>query len=329
MAKDNKNVQYPIYIIVGKNSFLVNKECENVLSSLMDDDERQMAMRTFEADKATIADVLDELRTLPFLASKRVVLLRDADKFISNYRQQLENYFDAPSKRSVLVMTLGAFPKTTKLAKKAEKTGCTITVQDINKNQLAAYAISYAKQNHNKKLDQTAAQLIVDRAGDDAAMVCGEVDKLVIYVGDNTAITPQDVSLLCGNNREFDIFEVIDQVSKGNTGNAIERLRNMFSTDKDSEYTVIGALAFHFRRMFKAKAMLDSGIPVQEIIKSLRIWSDKDSFFAQLRKWQLSAIASVIEALARIDFESKTGKARVSIEVEQLIMKASLKIARR
>jgi DNA polymerase III delta subunit len=155
------------------------------------------------------------------------------------------------------------------------------------------------------------------------------VDKLAIYVGENAAITPDDVTRLCGNNREYDLFAVIDQMSSGNTAGAVERLRNMFSTSKDAEYTVVGGLAFHFRRMFRARAMMDAGVSTFDIAKDLKIWGDKDAFFVQLRKWQLTTIASIMEALARIDYESKTGQGRTAVEIEQLVMKVSIKLGKR
>lgn len=36
---------------------------------------------------AELASVLDDLRTLPFLSERRLVLVREADKFISLYRE--------------------------------------------------------------------------------------------------------------------------------------------------------------------------------------------------------------------------------------------------
>jgi DNA polymerase III subunit delta len=330
MAKKTTDQQfYPIYVIAGKDGFLVNRECENVLSSLMTADERDMAMYSLDADKAQIADVLDELRTIPFLASKRVVLIRDADKFVSSFREQLEKYLDKPSKRGILVMTVTSWPKTTRLAKKTDKLGKAIVIPEIKRWDLADFAIGYARDEHLKKLAKNAAGLIVERAGDEAALVCGEVDKLATYVGDSPQITAEDVTRLCGNNREFDLFNVIDEMSTGRAAAAVDKLRNMFSTSKEAEYTVVGGMAFHFRRMFRARAMMDAGVSPFDIARTLNIRFNKDAFFSQLRRWQLTTIGSIIEALARIDYESKTGQSRTAIEIEQLIMKVSMKLARR
>ncbi len=326
--KEAKQEFYPAYVIVGKDSFLVNKECEQVLSTLMDEDERDMSMYSVDAGKADIKDVLDELRTLPFLAKKRVVVIRQADKFVTAYRRQLEHYFENPSKRGVLVMTVSTWQKNTILAKLIAKRGKTITVKEVNRRNLADYAAGFAKEEHKKNLSKSAAQLLVEVTGDELSMVCGEVSKLAAYVGNSPQITAEDVAKLCGSNREFDLFSAIDEMTRGNTAAAVGKLRNMFAADKDAEYTVVGGLAFHFRRMFKAKVMLTEGTPANIIANQLRIFGDRNAFFNQLKRWQLATIASIIEALARIDYQAKTGQARTAVEVEQLIMKVSMKLSK-
>ena len=48
-------------------------------------------------DQASLADVLDEVRTLPFLARCRVVIVEGADPFVTAHRKELEAYAEKPS----------------------------------------------------------------------------------------------------------------------------------------------------------------------------------------------------------------------------------------
>ena len=113
---------------------------------------------------------------------------------------------------------------------------------------------------------------------------------------------------------------MIDACLAGNTGEAVARLRNMFAEDKSAEYTVIGAFAFHFRRMFDAKVLLEKGVQPGEIIKRLRIWGNKDGFFSQVRKMSLDQIGSILQRLAAIDFKIKTGQTKAEVAIEQLVL---------
>jgi len=96
----------------------------------------------------------------------------------------------------------------------------------------------------------------------------------------------------------------------------------MFADDRTAEYTVVGAFAFHFRRQFHAKVLLEKGIHPSEVAKRLRIWSNKDSFFAQLRKMSLKQIAANLQQLAQTDYAIKTGQTKPRVAAEQLLLKS-------
>jgi DNA polymerase III delta subunit len=98
----------------------------------------------------------------------------------------------------------------------------------------------------------------------------------------------------------------------------------MFDQDKTAEYTVVGAFAYHLRRMFQAKALLDRRVNPLDVAKQLRIFYNKDRFFAQLQRMTLSQIAGVLEELAAVDYATKTGQAQPAIAIEQLVLRLAI-----
>ncbi len=310
-----------VYVICGKDKFLVGSECEALLDRLLPVEQRAMALYQPRAEDADIAEVLDELRTMPFLAEKRVVLIKDADPFISANREYLEKYFDNPSPCGVLVLTVGTWRKNTKLAKKLARAGQLIDVAEIKAWKLPKFAADYADSKHGKAFAGRTAELLVELVGDDPGRITREVEKLAMYVGDRKLITAEDIAKLIGHNRMFNAFAVIDAITAGDMGGAIERLRNMFAADKSAEYTVVGAFAYHFRRMFNAKTLLAKGAAQRQVIGQLRIWGNVDGFFRQLGRMSLERIAAVLCELARIDYASKTGQATCRVAIEQLVVK--------
>ena len=107
----------------------------------------------------------------------------------------------------------------------------------------------------------------------------------------------------------------------GNIAQAIDRLRGMFAEDRTAEYTVVGAFAYHFRRLFGAKVLLENGVGSTEIANRLRIWGNKDGFFAQLRKMSLKQIGDILQQLAATDYAVKTGRVKVELAAEQLVLR--------
>ncbi len=322
MAKAAKPLQRAyIYVVAGKNRFLVERECSRLLDELIPQAEREMGLLCPDAVKADVTDVLDELRTPGFLAPSKVVLLRDADGFVSEHREILERYFDKPSTSGALILTVSMWPKTTKLAKKlAGGVGKLISAGELKSWQLPDFAVQYAGEVHGKTLTKAAAGVLVEFTGDEPGAVAAEIDKLAMFAQARKGITAEDIRAVVSRNRLFDVFEVISAMTAGDAGQAVAKLRMMFRGEKDAEYTVVGAFAWHFRRMFQAKAALSRGADAGDVAGKLRIWNDKEGFFGQLRRVSLADIGSTLRRLAAIDRATKTGEATAAVAVEQLVV---------
>lgn len=310
-----------IYVIAGKDKSLVSAECERVIDWLLEPGEKMTGLFAADGEEATISEVLDELRTVPFLADKRVVVIRDAENFISANRQLLEDYFDKPCSTGVLILTVEKWPPNTRLAKKLAGCGKLIVVTEPKGKGLQSRLIEYARQGHGKKLSRQGAELMIELVGDELCRLYVEIDKLALLSEGRQEITIEDIELLTGHNRLFNAFEVIDSCLLGRAEEAVGRLREMFEADRSAEYTVIGAFAYHIRRMFVARRLLEKGLRINEIAGRLKIWSNKESFFSQVHKVTLKQIGSLLERLAQIDYAIKTGRTKARVAVEQLVLR--------
>jgi len=317
----SKKKDYLIYVIAGKEESLLNAECQKLLEKLLEPEQRAMGL--FNADPAEVSasQILDELRTAPFLTERRVVFTKNADDFVSENRQLLEKYFDNPCPTGILVLTVTNWNANTRLAKKLPSVGKLITVTQPKPWQLPPRLTRYASDAHDKKLTTDAAELLIELTGDNLPRLYSEIDKLALFAHTEKAITARHVELLIGHNRFYNCFAVIDACLAGDTAKAVDRLRNMFAEDKSAEYTVVGAFAFHFRRMFNAKVLLEKGVRPADVATRLRIWGNKDSFFLQLRKMSLAQLGENLQQLADMDYAIKTGRTKANVAAEQLVLK--------
>jgi len=313
-----------IFVIAGKEPSLLNAECEKLLDRLLEPQQRVTGLFNADAAEVSACEILDELRTAPFLTEKRVVIVKDADKFVSDNRTLLEKYFDSPCPTGTLILTVSSWPSQTKLAKKLPGVGKLISVAQPRPWQLPSRLIRYADDAHSKALTTDAAELLIELSGDDLIRLYGEIDKLALFAHTEKTITLEHIEALIGHNRLFNAFAAIDATLAGDTAQAVRRLRTMFAEDKSAEYTTVGAFAFHFRRMLKAKALLKKGVREAEVAKRLRIWHNKDSLFLQLRKMTLEQLSRNLQQLAKIDYAIKTGRTKPQVAIEQLVLKLAV-----
>jgi DNA polymerase-3 subunit delta len=309
-----------VYVIAGKEESLVNAHCSGLLDELLEPSQRATALFNADPSSVSASQVLDELRTAPFLTDKRVVLVKGADKFVSEYRPVLDKYFDRPCPTGRLILTVRTWDARTRLAKKLPKVGRLINAGQPSRKELPYRLIEYASDAHDKKLSQNAARVLIELAGDELARLYSEIDKLALFADKEKSITPQHVESLIGRNRLFNAFAVIDAVIQGNAPVAVERLRGMFAQDKSTEYSVIGAFAYHFRKMFNAKVLLGQGLREDQVAKRCNIWSGKDKLFAQMRKTSLKQIGGYLKQLARTDYDVKSGRAKTATAMEQFVL---------
>jgi DNA polymerase III delta subunit len=72
--------------------------------------------------------------------------------------------------------------------------------------------------------------------------------------------------------------------------------------------------------MFNTKVLLEKGVTPSEIVERLRIRSNKESFFAHVRKLSLKQIGGYLQKLGEIDHAIKTGQTKAQVAMEQLVL---------
>jgi len=80
---------FPVYVLRGTDPFLLEKGRAAVRDRTIGDADPGLAVAEFDGPEAQAAEVLDALRTLPFLAERRLVILREADDFLNKTTRPL------------------------------------------------------------------------------------------------------------------------------------------------------------------------------------------------------------------------------------------------
>ncbi len=130
--------------------------------------------------------MFDELATVSmFGGGKRMVVVEDADKFVTKNRDLLEEYCDKPRQASVLVLEVASWPANTRLFKKLAQSGlqinCNLPKQRFNdqadEDSVLHWLISRAA-THQARLDTGAGELLVEIVGPQLGRLDQELAKL-------------------------------------------------------------------------------------------------------------------------------------------------------
>ncbi len=197
----------PAVAIYGTEQFFKSAALKAVTQQVLGDDDEDAAPTRFPGKDTELVSVLDELLTISRWSDRRLVIIDNADDFVSQHRAGLEKYLDQPAKKSVLVLDLKSWPKNTKLAKKVAKIGLDINCTAMKPAQMPRWLAAHAQSTYGKKIDGVAAQTLVELAGTSLAQLDTELEKLSTYIGEANLIDETAVRALVGGWKAGDHLE--------------------------------------------------------------------------------------------------------------------------
>ena len=294
----------PVYVLHGADAFLLDAHRSDIVSAVVGDADPQTSVAGYDGS-AELADVLDDLRTLPFLAPKRVVIVRDADAFVSANREALEKYLRSPSENASLVLIVSAWPKNTKLYKIVAEIGQTIEC-DMPKNASVAAWLGKSAGKRGKKITPDAAAMLEEWIGRDLGRLDKEVEKLSLYVDDRDTITLADVSTLVIATAEPVAFALPDALAAGDAKAALKTLGAML-TARGEEFRTLGQIAWHLRRAARVHQAIAGGQNANTAMRAAKVFHNQREFTQFLKRRPLTKLAGDFRRLLAADRAMKTG----------------------
>ncbi len=321
LAKNTK--RQPIYVLNGDENFLVRRCRDAIVRRVVGDADPEYAVAIYPGASTEFSTIRNELDTLPFLAPARIVVIEQADEFVSNHRESLEKYAAKPSKIGVLVLELKTFPETTRLAK-ALTDGMKLACKAPKAYTLPDWCSSWAQSAHGKKLGKGAAAMLFERVGAQMGLLAAEIDKLATAIGDKSEIEAADVDRLISRSREGNVFRILDAIGEGKPGEALSVLAEIFD-DGDNPLAVLGALTFQLRRLASFERYMKLGMDPYHAMDAAGVakWdAARDAFKKLSQHLGRSRLALLTEWIVEVNQGMKGGNPLPpQLQVERLVVK--------
>jgi DNA polymerase III subunit delta len=177
-----------------------------------------------------LRDVLDELSTVAMFGGNRLVVVEDADDFVSHYREEMEDYVAAPGRGGVLILELDSLPSNTRLYKAVAAGGVAIDCAAPQPARLTKWLVDWAKQQHRAQLSHAAAEMLTEIVGPELGLLDQELAKLALLVGEGKKITPEMVTQSAGGWRAKTTWVMLDAVLDGKVREAMTELDRLLAS---------------------------------------------------------------------------------------------------
>lgn len=311
----------PVYAVVGDDRFLrqlVRKRLESLVLEGEAADELNRAVYTGEA--ADWGAVRQDLETRPFTAPRRLVIVEEADRFVSLHRPKLEAYFSRPSVVGVLVLEVSSWPSNTKLARLLPS-DVTIWCKTPRESEIAPWLVRRCQQLYQQKLETPAARLLVDLIGPELGILDQELAKLAVSVGPGRPITNAAVDRLVGRQRVQTVWRILDAAAAGQNAAALTSLRELLEAGEDP-HAILGALAWQVRKMVQVARLREQNVGWGDAISRVGLPPFKRDGIAQHLQRLGRRVEHLFTWLQEVDLGLKsTDTLPASLLLERLVLR--------
>ncbi len=295
------------YAVVGEEPFLRGETLHAILKTHLGRADDDLAIDRLNGDSAQLSDVFDALREIPLFTKKRIVVLDDADGFVSAHRRELEAYVEHSAATGVLVLMVKTWPGNTRLAKQFTASGLAIECKPPAAAGLAAWLISRAKRESQVKLDADAAQTLVELVGSEVGVLASELEKLITYVGEARHIRHADVTRMVGGASVESIWKILDAVTTGHGAEALHELDRLIASG-EHPVGLLAAMSASLRKVHRAGMLRLRRLDPREACRTAGIPPFAvESTIKQHTHLGPSRVASLPERLLRADLDLKGG----------------------
>lgn len=242
--------------LTGNNSFLLKAKLDRLVAEFLKE-HGDMGLEKLDGEEVEFDRIRESLESLPFLASKKMVILRTPSsnkEFVEKTEDLLTNI---PETTDVIIVE----PKLDKrLAyyKFLKKNTDYHEFNELDELGLSKWLVEQAKIASGS-LSQVDAKYLVERVGTNQQMLSNEIRKLLDY---DESITRQTIDLLTEPTPQSTIFELLDAAFAGNTKRAMELYQEQRAL-KVEPIQIIAMLAWQLHVLALVKTAVDKDVATE------------------------------------------------------------------
>jgi DNA polymerase-3 subunit delta len=205
-----------IITLTGTNSFLLKSELDRRVAEFVKK-HTDMGLERLDCEEAEYSRIVEAVQNLPFLADKKLIVLRSpgANK---EFSEKFEELLETIPETNDVIIYEPKLDKRTAYAKALQKNTDFKSFDELGERELPNWLVAEAK-NRGGELSFSDAMYLVSRVGANQQMLSNELDKLLLY---ELKVNRSTIDLLTDQTPQSTIFQLLDAAFAGNIKRAME-----------------------------------------------------------------------------------------------------------
>ena len=265
----------PLALLHGPDEQLLDDALELLLKGLFTDaSEVALGREVLEGGEVSVETVVRSAMTLPFMTSRRLVIVRRAQALNAKGAETLTAYARDPNPSTCLLLLadeglaasrerrsdhwlLGALPPAALVGLPLRKGRA---MEGWLKQRAAAEGLV---------LTDDAARQLVQWVGEDGARLLGETRKAALLGGpENRKVGANEVTAIVGEHRVSDVFELTRAVERRDAALALRTLDRLLATEEP--VFILALLTRSVRQALTVRDLAAAGQSAMEIARAVR-----------------------------------------------------------
>lgn len=292
----------PAYLLSGPEAFPKREIIQTVLA-LMPEEVRDFNYETFHGPDVDMADVAAAARTLPVMSPFRIVVVKH---FLPKSAKNMAALVDYVTRASPTTCLLISSDEEVKLSDWKELEA-RVSVQTFSrlKPWLVANEIRDLVRKKGFQITAEACDQLIESVGENLERIESEIEKLVLFKGEQKVITEDDVDALVGGGREHSVFSLLDSLSERNARSGLQQLRSLLRGG-EFPHLILGMIAGQVRKRYAARLLRQKGWGDEAVARELKINWYKDRFFNSLSRFSDREMRTILKQLHWADVKMKS-----------------------
>ena len=247
----------PAYLVVGEETLLRDNAAETLRAAVLADGSSDFDYERLDGETTTGAALLNAVGTLPVLAPRRLVILREPEAGRAKARGLGDALIEAlsavESNSDIVLVILAA--KVDGRSRWVKKLGSAAIVRcdpPRGVRALSTFVAAEAKRQ-GVALDPTAVALLVERTSPQLLALRQEIAKASLVAGPGERVTVNHVAESTTDVAEGPIWDLTDAIGEGRCGDALVLLGKLLRSG-GAPPAILGAFVNHFRKLARVRS---------------------------------------------------------------------------
>ncbi len=332
----------PVYLFYGVESFLTSQAVAAVQKQVLHGIPVDFNFDQFYGKECDPQQVVDSAMTLPMMAPRRLVVLKEAFDLKARGFKLLLDYLRRPAETTVLLMEAGPLPRRKvtdgsgadrgkvgprAVVEAARKVGTVLEIPKYWEKETRAW-IRGEVTRLGKTIDGRSVTYLLDMVGENLRELHSELGKVALFVGERKAITLADVEAVVSDVSAEDIYGLANAIGARDTDTALTQLGKLLESGSGDRVAgqILRTVRRHYLGILETQVLLREGLPTQEIARRRRIrntvvWRWEKQELAWARRMTRQEVLDGLRTVFDVSLSLRTSRTPASLQLEAMVLR--------